>query len=310
MANEIQSYGAGALGLTGAKKVIIDKLSYVSTVDAKIFDVAEQKEIGQEVFYWNYVTRKTPSATAARVEGATLTADTPDAEAQFTQYTEINSETYRVTSTMQARSKRNGQVGTPDRLGRSKSEAMEDLKSKCEWSLMRGAGAAGDFSSTSRKMKGLVTIAASGVSITGSASDFITTVGEAVYQAHVIAIRAAGGLRSKKKLTYMSYTNKQGVANTWKGCADSRQSDVSGMQIYADVDVYRSVHGPIQLAGHDLITDTYVCTLDPNKLIVRVLDPTSSGVNAVGKLFTEMAVSNEISLEYGPVPELGLITLS
>jgi hypothetical protein len=294
---------------TSLKKGIVDELSLIRTVVTPIWDVAKQEPVSTTTHYWNYVKLSAPTSSNAKSEGATLTAGTPSTETQFTQYTEVNARTFRVNSSMESMAKNGGLVGRTSEEVRLEKEARELLKTDCEWSFLNGAGAAGDTTPTARTMKGLITIAASGVTATAASATFSGTAGESAMEAHLIAVRAQGGLMGQKRLIYCSHTVKSAIRK-WTGIATAVQTFAPDQKIYANVKIWESLFGPIQIEGHDLMPDTKVVTLDPNELVIEVLTPTRKDQNAVGALFTEYAVHNEMSIRYQPVASLGVVTLS
>ncbi len=294
----------------GAKKSIIDKLSYIKTVETPIWDIAQRGVAENTTYYWNYVSYTAPSATGAKVQGATLTHETPETEYQFTQYTEINARTYRVTSSMESTAKNGGRVGRRSEVGRLKTESAEIVKMYCEWSYLNGSKGICDGSSTPAYMAGLNTIAASGVTPSDIASStFGATNGEVAMEAHMIALRAAGGLMGKRKLIYLSYTQKNALKE-WTGIATAVHTMASDQKIYSNVKVWETMYGPVQVAGHDLQPDDYVLTLNPDEIYIDVLTPSNSKVNAIGALFTEFAYNNETAVRYQKVASMGLATLT
>lgn len=302
--------GSDTYVTTGSKKIPIDGLSYINSVVTPIFDMAKKGKPSVDINdYWNYVTYAVPTDSDARAEGATLTDDTEPTEAQFVNYTEVNSETYRVTSSLQARAKNGGQVGTADYIARRKREAAEKLKMKNEWAFLNNTGVAGDATPTARKQKGLITIAASGVTANIASATFGGAVGELAYKTHVDAIRAAGGVMAPKKAIMVSWANKTKMA-AWVGRATQVQ-DVAGSGIInSDIDVYKCQYGSFAVMGHDLMPADKVLTFNPAEIEINPFDPTSTEENAVGKLFKEYAMSNELNIRYRPVSTLGLATLT
>jgi len=291
------------------KKGIVDELSLIRTVVTPIWDVAKQKPVSTTTYFWNYVKLTAPTSSNAKSEGATLTAQNPQTEVQFTQYTEVNARPFRVNSSVESMAKNGGLVGRTSEEVRLEKEARELLKTDCEWSFLNGVGAAGNTTPTARKMKGLITIAGSGVTATAAASSFSGTAGESAMEAHLIAIREQGGLMGQKRLIYCSYTTKSAIKK-WTGIATAVQTFAQDQKIYANVKIWESLYGPIQIEGHDLMPDNKLVVLNPDEIVIDVLTPTRKDQNAVGALFTEYAVHNEMSIRYQPVASLGLMTLS
>lgn len=296
---------------TGAIKKPNDGLAYIQGVSCKVFDTAKKGLPSVDTIdYWNYSKYAKPTDPEERTEGATLTEDTAVPESQFTQYTSLVSETYRVTSSGQQRSLNGGQVGTDDMMARKKREALEKLKMKRELSFIAGAGAAGNASSpTTRKSYGLIAIAASGVTASIAAADLAGTTGEAAFAAHLDAVKVAGGLTKKNKSIMLSHTNK-GKVSAWKGIVDETTNAASEATVFNNVDVYASPYGKIAFDPFDLMPDTAIVTLNPDEIEMNPYTSTKTKLNAVGALFEEYAVFNEMNIRYRPVAEMGVVTIS
>lgn len=294
---------------TARLQKVTDDLTRIKTVECPIFEVGKQESIGSWTFYWNYVPVSAPSATDAKSHGVTLTPSNPETEVQVTQYTEVNAKTWRVNTTDEAMAKKGGLIGRSSELANQELERREQLKYACEWSFLLGAGNAGANSPTAATTKGLITLAVEkGVNGTGTLSTWDTT-GEASMNAHLVLLKAAGGLMGPKKLMYMSHTVKM-LANKWKGIASAVNTMAPDQMIYNTVKVWDTDFGPIQLKGHDLCPSADVLTVNPDEIKVMVLENTVKKENAVGALFTEYAVSNQMGIKYKPTSTMGLMVIS
>ena len=292
------------------KKNIQDKLNYVVTVDCPMYDAGKAEKAKGSIEYFNEVVYTAISAESARAEAATLSDDTPPAESQYTHYTEINSEGWTVSTTMQSTAKNGGMVGTTDEVARLKMEALEYLKQKCEWSIVNGTTNAGANTPTARRMTGLVTWADEGyTAATASSTLGDASAGETNWKAFLIALKAAGGLRTRKKVALMSWTNKQTVS-AWTGITDTVNADASGKKIYSYVDLYDSMMGTIMLKGHDFMPETSIALFDPEMLRLKFLTKTEKRKLGTTKLGDSYHYFNEFGVQYDKPTTLGKVNLT
>lgn len=292
------------------KKNIQDKLHYVQTVDCPLFDSMRGGKAKGSIHYFNEVAYVAPTASDSRIEGYTLADETPPTEVQYTTYTEINSQGWTVSTTMQDGAKNGGTVGTSDEIARLKTEALEKLKMQNEWAIINGTTNAGANTPTARDMTGLIKWADSGYTAnTALATLGVASAGEANWKAFLIALKAVGGLRGRKKVALMSWSNKQTISG-WNGITDTVNADASGKKIYSYVDLYDSMMGTIMLKGHDLYPETSIVVFDPEIFRTMFLSNTKKRKLGTVKLGDSYHYYNEFATQYDKPKTLGRLNLT
>lgn len=296
---------------TGIFKDINDALYEIEGNDTVIMDNARSVMAKDKRHYWEELKfSMVTSNTEQRSEGATLSGDTPPTQTERSNYTEINSETYLASSTALAVAKRGGKAGVKDYYRTLRDQAVIELKGKVERSLLKGAADSGDNGTVpvARCMDGLVEM---GKDIGTTGYNTNVSGGETNFRALLASMRAAGGLRRKRRVLLTSWNNKDLIGKNWTGISTVTQAVASDATIQGDVRIYVSQFGPIALQGHDsFATNTEMVIGEWEGVAVAWLENTVDEMLAKTALGISFDVHCENTLEYDKPSTLGYYLIS
>ena len=299
--------GSASVGLY---KDIVDDLFYVTENETKLMDMAKSTEAKDGIFhYWEEIKYAAVTANNySRADGASLsTTYTPPTKTERYNYVEESAVPFDVTKRQAESAKRRGIAGVRSLWGQAKTEAMVVLKDNVEWALLNGTKATGD-ASTASTMDGLTTMAESlGTTATEATASFPdVTGGEAEFKSLLNSMRAAGGMRGRKKMLIVSYTNRDSISTYWRGRADDVRDLAKDARIYADVQIYVSMYGPIAIEGHDMCSAVDMVIFDTEDVEIAWLYRTQTiDLGRTGLQENIAAVANACTLQYNRPARLG-----
>lgn len=254
------------IGTVGLKKVISDRLQYIQVNDTPLYDMAKsEKSSAANVDYWDQITYPTvTSNNFAVAQTTTLAVSTTHVatETQSSNYIEEKAVPYKVSKRAYEAAKANGYAGIKDMWKEAAVRAGVLLKDAFEYAMTMGRGVTGD-DTTAPTMLGLVHMASS---LGNTVSALNVSGNESIFKAMLATCYADGGLRGKKKIFMVSYTNLDLITKNWTGRATAVDTLAKEMKIDNRVELYVSNFGVIALTASTVIGNNHSVVFEGDKV--------------------------------------------
>lgn len=271
----------------GNRESLMDVITNISPYETPLLSELPKVNVGATLHEWMTESLSTYDESNAQIEGADYSFTRGSARTRVTNNTQILSKTWEVSGSQEAVDK----AGIDSEYARRMQNAMKELATDVEASLMNGTGNSG-ASGTAREMKGVVSFITTNVETgTGTGSETLT---EDMYNDLLQTIWEAGG---KPDTTYVAAKQKRVISGF---TASSTQNiDAADKKLVNSVEIYESDFGLQTIKLHRDVPIDNVVALEKNKWAVGVLRPVmEKEVSIVGDAMRGAAVGEMTLVAY------------
>ena len=299
------------IGNVGLKKVISDRLQYIQVNDNVLYDLCKaEKSSAANVDYWDQVTYPTVTSNnfaVAQTTSLSVSTTHVATETQSSNYIEEKAVPYRVSKRAYEAAKASGYAGIKNMWAEAAMMAGVLLKDAYEYALTMGRAVTGD-SATAPTMLGLAHMASS---LGNTVSALNVSGNETIFKAMLATVYADGGLRSRKKIFMVSYTNLDLIATNWTGRASAVNTLSDKKAIDLNVEVYVSNVGVIALQPSTVIGNNHSVVFEGDKIAKAFLyTPQTVNLGLTTLAQGNAALASGMTLRYYGVATLGHIYFS
>jgi len=266
-------------GSVGIYNDIVDEIYDINCAETPFMDTAKGvAALVAKDFTHSWISRVYANATTNGYkvyDGKALTSFTPPTDTAYSNYVEQTCVPWSIGKGMEAIIKQGGKAGVTNALTDQVTSARATLKINNEASLVNGTPVA-NAATTEGAMGGIVYMAQTyGSSDTTLAS---ISAGETKFRTLLNTGANAGALQGNKQCLLCSHTNRDKIAQYWKGIADDVNTMAKDKTIEGSVDFYAHQYGILTIQGHRALAsdDHSLVVYDTNDLGVAWLAPTQT----------------------------------
>lgn len=282
-------------GAVGNREDLSDIIKNISPADTPLYSMAGKNTSIGTKHEWQEEELRDPKDNAA-VEGADYSAEAGQETTRIYNYCQIFTQTYGVSKSEMAVTK----AGIPDVLARRMRNAMKELGTDVEYSIINNAAKVAGSAAVARKFGGIPALVTTNVDDNGGTGRALT---EILFNDVLQDVWGAGGTPDK---VVVSGKNKRNISGFTASA--TKNVDAKDKRLVRAVDVYESDFGLVTIVAERQMPDTDLFFIQSDMFDMAVLRPFKQEDLSVNGDRKEKNITGEMTLVIRAEKSCGILT--